>query len=53
MFCDHDLQYEGLQGSLPTEGERSFMVEDAPATLEHGSRRRVMGTVRGMVAGED
>jgi hypothetical protein len=30
------------------------MVEDAPATLEHGSRRTwVMGTVRGMVPGED
>jgi hypothetical protein len=25
------------------------MAEDAPATFEHGRRRRVMGTVRGMV----
>jgi hypothetical protein len=28
------------------------MVEDAPATTEHGRRRRVMGTVRGVVLRE-
>jgi hypothetical protein len=28
------------------------MVEDAPATFEHGHRRRVMGTVRGTVLRE-
>jgi hypothetical protein len=28
------------------------MVEDAPATIEHGRRRRVMGTVRGTVPRE-
>jgi hypothetical protein len=28
------------------------MVEDTPATIEHGRRRRVMGTIRGMVPGE-
>jgi hypothetical protein len=28
------------------------MVEDAPATIEHGRRRCVMGTVRGMVLRE-
>jgi hypothetical protein len=28
------------------------MVEDAPATIEHGRRRRVMGTVRGIVSRE-
>jgi hypothetical protein len=27
------------------------MVEDVPATIEHGSQRRVMGTVHGMVLG--
>jgi hypothetical protein len=43
------LQHEGLHGGLSTEGERSSMVEDAPATIEHGRRRRVMGTVRGTV----
>jgi hypothetical protein len=42
------LQHEGLHGSLSTEGEHSSMVEDAPATTEHGRRRRVMGIVRGM-----
>jgi hypothetical protein len=46
------LQHEGLHGGLSTEGERSSMVEDAPATIEHGRRRRVMGTVRGMVPRE-
>jgi hypothetical protein len=40
-----------MQGGLSTEGEHSSMVEDAPATIEHGSRRRVMGTVRGTVLG--
>jgi hypothetical protein len=29
------------------KGERSSMVEGTPATFEHGSRRRVMETVRG------
>jgi hypothetical protein len=28
------------------------MVEDAPAVIEHGRRRRVMGTVRGMIPRE-
>jgi hypothetical protein len=46
------LQHEGLHGGISTEGERSSMVEDAPATIEHGRRRRVMGTVRGMVLRE-
>jgi hypothetical protein len=41
-----------LHGGLSTEGERSFMAEDAPATFERGLRRRVMGNVRGMVPGE-
>jgi hypothetical protein len=27
------LQLEGLHGSLSTEGERSSMMEDVPATL--------------------
>jgi hypothetical protein len=30
------LQHEGPHGGLPTEGERSTMVEDAPAAAEHG-----------------
>jgi hypothetical protein len=46
------LQHEGLHGGLSAEGECSSMVEDAPATTEHGRRRRVMGTVRGVVPGE-
>jgi hypothetical protein len=37
---------------LSTEGERSFMAEDAPAPFEPGRRRHVMGTVRGTVPGE-
>jgi hypothetical protein len=28
------------------------MVEDAPTTIEHGSRGCVMGTIRGMIPGE-
>jgi hypothetical protein len=28
------------------------MVEDAPTTVEHGHRRRVMGTIRGTVLRE-
>jgi hypothetical protein len=30
------LQHEGPHGGLSTEGEHSFMVEDAPTTTEHG-----------------
>jgi metal-dependent HD superfamily phosphatase/phosphodiesterase len=36
---------------ISAEGEHSSMVEDAPATTEHGRRRRVMGTVRGAGSG--
>jgi hypothetical protein len=39
------IQHEGLHGDLSTEGENSSMVEDAPVTIEHSHRRRVMGTV--------
>jgi hypothetical protein len=46
------LQHEGPHGNLSTEGEHSSMVEDAPATAEHGRGRRVMGTVRGTVLRE-
>jgi hypothetical protein len=46
------LQHEGLHGVLSTEGEFSSMVEDAPTTIEHGRRRRVMGIVRGAVLRE-
>jgi hypothetical protein len=46
------LQHESLHGGISAEGECSSMVEDAPATTEHGLRRRVMGTVRGVVLGE-
>jgi hypothetical protein len=46
------LQHEGPHGGLSTEGERSSMVEDAPAIAEHGRGRRVMGTVRGTVPRE-
>jgi hypothetical protein len=46
------LQHEGLHGGLSTEGEHSSMVEDAPTSVEHGRRRCVMGTVRGMVPRE-
>jgi hypothetical protein len=28
------------------------MVEDPPATIEHGRRRRVMGIVQGMIPRE-
>jgi hypothetical protein len=41
----YNLQREGLHGGLPTEEEHSYMAEDAPATFEHGRRRRVMGIV--------
>jgi hypothetical protein len=33
---DYDLNHEVLQGGLSSEGECSSMVEDAPATFEHG-----------------
>ena len=46
------LQHEGPHGGLSTEGERPSMVEDSLAAAEHGRRRRVMGTVRGIVLGE-
>jgi hypothetical protein len=45
---DYDIQHEGLHGGISTEGERSSMAEDASATFEHGLRRRVMGTTRGI-----
>jgi hypothetical protein len=32
----YDLQHEGPHGGLSTEGERSSMAEDAPATFEPG-----------------
>jgi hypothetical protein len=51
-LCDYNLHHEGPHGSLSTEGERSSMMEDAPTAIENGSRRRVMGTVQGMVPGE-
>jgi hypothetical protein len=51
-LCDY-LQHEGTHGGLSTKGEHSSMVEDTPIIFEHGSRRHVMGTVRGMVLGED
>jgi hypothetical protein len=41
-----------VHGGISTEGEHSSMVEDTPATIEHGRRRRVMGTVRGTVLRE-
>jgi hypothetical protein len=28
------------------------MVEDTPTSTKHGSRRRAMGTIRGVVPGE-
>jgi hypothetical protein len=46
------LQHEGPHVSLSTKGERYSMLEDSPAAVEHGRRRRVMGTVRGMVQKE-
>jgi hypothetical protein len=46
------LQHEGLHGGLSVEGDHSAMVEDAPGTTEHGHRRRVMGTILGVVPGE-
>jgi hypothetical protein len=49
---DYDLQHEGPQGGLSSKGERSSIMEDTSAAIEHGSRRRVMGIVRGMVPGE-
>jgi hypothetical protein len=36
MLHDYDVQHEGLHGGLSTEGEHSSMVEDTPATFEHG-----------------
>jgi hypothetical protein len=39
------LQHEGPCGGISTEGERSSMMEDVPATIEHGSRSRVIGNV--------
>jgi hypothetical protein len=50
---DYDLEHEGLQGNLSIEGEHSSMVEDALAAIEHGSRRCLMGTIRGTILGED
>ena len=54
VICTSQLysQHEGLHGDLSTKGECYFMVEDAPATIEHGRRRHVMGIVRGMVPRE-
>jgi hypothetical protein len=49
---DYTSNMKVLHGSISAEGERSSMVEDAPTTTEHGLRRRVMGTVRGVVLGE-
>jgi hypothetical protein len=46
------LQHEGLHGGILTEGEGSSMVEDAPATIEHGRRRRVMGIIQGTIPRE-
>jgi hypothetical protein len=37
------LQHEGPHGGLSTEGERSSMVEDAPAAAEHGSLKTCLG----------
>jgi hypothetical protein len=37
---------------ISTKGECSSMVEDAPATTEHGHRRCVMRTIRGTVPRE-
>jgi hypothetical protein len=45
---DYDIQHEGMHGGISTEGERSSMAEDASATFEHGLRRHVMGTTRGI-----
>jgi len=46
------LQQEALHGGLLAERESSFIMEDAPATTEHGHRRSVMGIVQGEVLGE-
>jgi hypothetical protein len=46
------LQNEGSQDDLSTKEKHSYMVEDTPATIEHGHQRRVMGTIRGMVSRE-
>jgi len=52
-FTLHDyLHLEGLYGGLSAEGERSSMVENAPAAFEHDRQRRVMGTIRGIVPRE-
>jgi hypothetical protein len=34
------------------EGEHSSIVEESPATFEHGRQRRVMGNIRGTVLRE-
>jgi hypothetical protein len=49
---DYTSNMKVHMAGLSTEGERSSMVEDAPTIAEHGRRRRVMGTVRGMVLRE-
>jgi hypothetical protein len=41
-----------MHGGISTEGECSSMVEDVPATIEHGRRRRVMVTIQGEVPRE-
>jgi hypothetical protein len=46
------LQHESPHGGLSAEGEHSTMVEDAPATIEHGYQRRVMGNLQGEVPRE-
>jgi hypothetical protein len=46
------LQHEGPHGNFSTKGEFSSMVEDALTTIEHGCRRHVIGTIRGMVLRE-
>jgi hypothetical protein len=47
------LQHEGLHGDLSTKGEISSMEEESPTVIKHGSQRRVMGIVRGMIPRED
>jgi hypothetical protein len=44
MWFSH-RDYDGLSD----QGELSYVVEDAPFIIEHGHRRRVMGTIRGTV----
>jgi len=45
MICTSQLylQNEGPHGGISTKVERDSMVEDAPATIEHGHQRCVMG----------